>query len=146
MRTNSQSTTSQLPRVLLQVNPGLTRQLSTKLAVMDKLREKNSRAADYGRRRFMEELERRREFRSRLYARHYRMDPETRRAVDAIKEQNRLLLEQQQLQGTNGSGSHRGSRRARRQVFNGGFGTNAADLYVKMSRKRANVTGTHKYL
>ena len=59
MRTNSQSTTSQLPRVLLQVNPGLTRQLSTKLAVMDKLREKNSRAADYGRRRFMEELERR---------------------------------------------------------------------------------------
>ena len=117
MRTNSQSTTSQLPRVLLQVNPGLTRQLSTKLAVMDKLREKNSRAADYGRRRFMEELERRREFRSRLYARHYRMDPETRRAVDAIKEQNRLLLEQQQLQGTNGGGSHRGSRRARREAL-----------------------------
>ena len=38
MRTNAQSTTSQLPRVLLQVNPGLTRRLSTELAIMDKLR------------------------------------------------------------------------------------------------------------
>lgn len=116
MRTNAQSTTtSQLPRVLLQVNPGLTRQLTNKLAVMDKLREKNYRAADYGRRRFTDELERRREFRSKLYARHYRMDQETRRAVDAIKEQNRRLVEQQQLQGSSG-GSHGGSRGVRRQV------------------------------
>ena len=116
MKSDAPSTTSQLPRVLLQVNPGLTRQLTSKLAVMDKLREKDYRAADYGRRRFMDELERRREFRSRLYARHYRMDQETRRAVDAIKEQNRRLMEQhQQLQGPS-NGSHRGSRTARRQV------------------------------
>ena len=117
MRTNAQSTTSQLPRVLLQVNPGLTRQLTSKLAVMDRLREKNYRAADYGRRRFLDELERRREFRSKLYARHYRMDQETRRAVDAIKEQNRRLAELQQLQGPGYGGSQRGSRSMRRQVL-----------------------------
>ena len=112
------STTSQLPRVLLQVNPGLTRTLRHRLAVMDKLREKNYRAADYRRLQFTDELERRREFRSKLYARQSRMDPETRRAVDAIKEQNRRLIEQQQLQkaGGGGGGSRRESVQVRRQA------------------------------
>ena len=71
--------TSQLPRVLLQMNPGLTRQLSRKLSLLDKLREKRTKSGDSHRRRFTAEFERRREFRQKLYKRHYRMDEETRK-------------------------------------------------------------------
>ena len=104
------------------MNPGLTRQLRDRLAVMDKLREKNYRAADYRRLQFTDELERRREFRSKLYARQGRMDPETRRAVDAIKEQNRRLIEQQQQlqKAGRGGGSRRESVQVRRQVQSAG--------------------------
>lgn len=85
MKKDAHSTTSQLPRVLLQLNPGLSRQLGRKLVVMDKLKDKANKTADYKRRRFALDLEQRREFRQKLYRRHYRIDEETRKAHSHVK-------------------------------------------------------------
>lgn len=71
--------TSQLPRVLLQLNPGLGRQLGKQLEMLDHLREKNLRSSDYQRKRWAHQLEDRRKARRRIYQRQMKMDEETRK-------------------------------------------------------------------
>ncbi len=42
---------SQVPRVLLQINPGVDRQLAAQIQLMNKLREKSNRSGDFKRHR-----------------------------------------------------------------------------------------------
>ena len=81
-KTRSNSIASQVPRVLLNLNPGLNRQLNTQLQMLEKLREKAERTADQRRHRFVMDFETRRNRRDRLYSRLTKMDDDTRRAID----------------------------------------------------------------
>ena len=73
---------SQVPKVLLNLNPGLNRQLNTQLQMLEKLKEKAERTADQRRHRFVMDFETRRNRRDRLYSRITKMDEDTRRAID----------------------------------------------------------------
>ena len=76
------SLTSQVPKVLLNLNPGLNRQLNTQLQMLEKLKDKAERTADQRRHRFVMDFETRRNRRDRLYTRLNKMDDDSRRAVD----------------------------------------------------------------
>ena len=82
LKTRTSNITSQVPKVLLNLNPGLNRQLNTQLQMLEKLREKAERTADQRRHRFVMDFETRRNRRDRLYSRLTKMDDDTRRAID----------------------------------------------------------------
>ena len=90
-RSLRQNPSSELPRVLLQLNPGLGRQLEAQLRRTEQLKEKAKRTRESSRRTFAEEFELRTEMKADNAARRIalNMDEETRRAVDAIKAENR---------------------------------------------------------
>ena len=73
---------SQVPKVLLNLNPGLNRQLNTQLEMLEKLKQKAERTADQRRHRFVMDFETRRNRRDRLYSRITKMDDDTRKAID----------------------------------------------------------------
>ena len=73
---------SEVPRVLLNMNPGLNRQLNTQLQMLERLKDKAERTADQRRHRFVMDFETRRNRRDQLYSRLTKMDDDTRRAVD----------------------------------------------------------------
>ena len=81
-RSRTTSLTSQVPKVLLNLNPGLNRQLNTQLQMLEKLKDKAERTADQRRHRFVMDFETRRNRRDRLYTRLNKMDDDSRRAVD----------------------------------------------------------------
>ncbi len=81
-RSRTTSLTSQVPKVLLNLNPGLNRQLNTQLQMLEKLKDKAERTADQRRHRFVMDFETRRNRRDRLYSRLNKMDDDSRRAVD----------------------------------------------------------------
>ena len=81
-RNRTTSLTSQVPKVLLNLNPGLNRQLNTQLQMLEKLKDKAERTADQRRHRFVMDFETRRNRRDRLYTRLNKMDDDSRRAVD----------------------------------------------------------------
>ena len=82
LKTRNSNISSQVPKVLLNLNPGLNRQLNTQLQMLDKLKEKAERTADQRRHRFVMDFETRRNRRERLYSRLTKMDDDTRRAID----------------------------------------------------------------
>ena len=81
-RNRTTSLTSQVPKVLLNLNPGLNRQLNTQLQMLEKLKDKAERTADQRRHRFVMDFETRRNRRDRLFTRLNKMDDDSRRAVD----------------------------------------------------------------
>ena len=81
-RSRTTSLTSQVPKVLLNLNPGLNRQLNTQLQMLEKLKDKAERTADQRRHRFVMDFETRRNRRDRLFTRLNKMDDDSRRAVD----------------------------------------------------------------
>ena len=87
-KTGSSNIKSQVPKVLLNLNPGLNRQLNTQLEMLEKLKLKAERTADQRRHRFVMDFETRRNRRDRLYSRITKMDDDTRRAIDRYKPPN----------------------------------------------------------
>ena len=81
-RNRATNITSQVPRVLLNLNPGLNRQLNSQLQMLEKLKDKAERTADQRRHRFVMDFETRRNRRDRLFTRLTKMDDDSRRAVD----------------------------------------------------------------
>ena len=81
-RSRTTSLASQVPKVLLNLNPGLNRQLNTQLQMLEKLKDKAERTADQRRHRFVMDFETRRNRRDRLFTRLNKMDDDSRRAVD----------------------------------------------------------------
>ena len=97
MRVAQQGGSSQLPRVLLQLNPGLGRQLQSQLRLTGRLKEKAKRTKDVERAGFADAFDRRMEEKRANVSRHMRMDEETRRTVDAIKMENRYVFWKQHI-------------------------------------------------
>ena len=81
-RSRTTSLASQVPKVLLNLNPGINRQLNTQLQMLEKLKDKAERTADQRRHRFVMDFETRRNRRDRLFTRLNKMDDDSRRAVD----------------------------------------------------------------
>ena len=79
MSLRNSSNTSQLPRVLLTLNPGIARQLGQELRTLDTLREKSLRSSDHRRRKWMSQLEERIETGKKIYQRQIKMDDDTRK-------------------------------------------------------------------
>lgn len=76
---------SQLPRVLLQVNPGLDRQLNEKLSLMDRLRDKSEISIDTKRKRIQTRFEQRRQRKTANAAKTYKIDDDTKQVdIDLI--------------------------------------------------------------
>ncbi len=76
---------SQLPRVLLQVNPGLDRQLNEKLSLMDRLREKSEISVDTKRKRIQTRFEQRRQRKATNAAKTYKIDDDTKQVIKIKK-------------------------------------------------------------
>lgn len=76
---NRKASSSQLPRVLLRVNPGLSRQLDQKMAVLDKLRAKEIRAAEQRNLRFRNDVELRLNNKQKNVVRRSKIGEATRR-------------------------------------------------------------------
>ena len=155
-RSNSTSSSSQLPRVLLQVNPGIGRQLDDHLLRLDKLKLKAERTADYNRRRFGVVLEERREKKIIHVERRTKIDEETRNAVDKIRAERRKLLEdraeRQKDEQENGQQSTRSKKRRQRRFSEesvqrawtptSAVASSAADQWPESTSQAAETTPT----